>query len=233
MKAKTLLVILLPVIFTCSLEAQKKSGRMVITGTVHDKYESPIANAIIMVDNKKTGYVTDSQGNYKIRVRRNAGKLGFFTFGNGYFEVPIKGRSEINVSFSSILSKTPPEEPYHDGNDPVNLGYNQIKQKNLTNNISMIDGKSKDYSSYSSVSDMIQREVPGVRVTSSGVLMGATNMDGPVPAMILLDGVPVSSLESVKPSMVESINVLKDASASIYGSRAFGGVILIKTKTSN
>jgi TonB-dependent SusC/RagA subfamily outer membrane receptor len=81
---------------------------------------------------------------------------------------------------------------------------------------------------------MIQREVSGVRIINGGVVIhDSRNMQGFVEALVVVDGTPTSSLNDIKPATVESIEVLKDASASIYGSRGYGGVVLIKTKTSN
>jgi TonB-dependent SusC/RagA subfamily outer membrane receptor len=78
---------------------------------------------------------------------------------------------------------------------------------------------------------MIQ-ELPGVSVTGGSTIniRGAANLWGPVAPLLILDGVPVSDFSNVSPTQVESVNVLKGASAAIYGSRGYGGVIVVKTK---
>jgi len=79
---------------------------------------------------------------------------------------------------------------------------------------------------------MIQREVSGVHVDgTSVVIQDSRNIWGTVPALIVLDGVYLDELPDIPPRMVKSIEVLKGSSAAIYGSRGFGGAIVIKTKT--
>jgi TonB-dependent SusC/RagA subfamily outer membrane receptor len=78
---------------------------------------------------------------------------------------------------------------------------------------------------------MIQREVPGTKIQGGNVVINdSKNMQGSIPALFVVNGVPVTTVENIPPSTVESIEVLKGSSASIYGSRGYGGVILIKTK---
>ena len=78
---------------------------------------------------------------------------------------------------------------------------------------------------------MIQ-EIPGVSVTGGTTINIRDSKDlfGKIPPLLILDGIPVESFEFVSPTQVESINVLKGASAAMYGSRGYGGVIVVKTK---
>ncbi len=94
-----------------------------------------------------------------------------------------------------------------------------------------IDGTNKKYASYRSLSDMLQREIPGVKISgSSVVLQDSKDLWGSVPALIVVDGIPMEGLPDIQPINVKSIEVLKGAAASIYGSRGYGGAIVIKTK---
>ena len=81
---KIFFLVLLSVFFMNGLNAQKKSIKTTITGTVLDLDDKPIANAIIIIDNQKTNIITDSAGNYSVKVKSTASKIGVMTFGNGY-----------------------------------------------------------------------------------------------------------------------------------------------------
>jgi TonB-dependent SusC/RagA subfamily outer membrane receptor len=114
----------------------------------------------------------------------------------------------------------------------VNTGYNEVAQRDLTTSVSKKNG-SKSKKTYSSISDMLQ-EMSGVKVGAEGVIIqDSRNLTGHVPALFVIDGVPLNtSVPDISPATVESIEVLKGTSAAIYGSRGYGGVILITTKKS-
>jgi len=258
MKLKTFFLFLLFVLFTSSIAAQKNSNKITITGTVLYANGTPVTNAIIMIDNLKTNSRTDSEGNYKIRVKPDASTIGIFTFRNGYYEEEIGGRTRIyidfnvaphlplsgwnsisggegknggtqNNSYNGIIGlrghDTPP------GEESVEVGYAHMKKKYLSTDITFIDGTKIKYGSCTSVADMIQRNVPGVMITPSGgvILQGSANLFGAVGPLVIVDDLP-GSLNDIPPSWVKSISVLKGSAAAIYGSRGFGGVIIVKTK---
>ena len=79
MKIKSIVLILLSVFFTGTLSAQKNSSKIAITGTVVDKNENPVVNAMIIVDGIKTNAVTDSRGAFKIKVKNDAVKIGIIS----------------------------------------------------------------------------------------------------------------------------------------------------------
>lgn len=233
MRLKTLLLILLSVFYLSGLNAQKNDRKFIITGTVLDASKSPVVNAIVMIDGEKTNSVTDASGKYKVKVNSNAVKISIFTFGNGIFEEVIGGRTEINFNFSN-LSTNQAVQSENPGDEGINTGYGYVKKKSLTTQVSKIDGTNKKYASYSSIYDMIQREVSGVKVNGKQVIIQASkNLWGEIPAMFVVDGVPVDDISDLAPVTVESIEVLKGTSAAIYGSRGYGGVILIKTRIRN
>lgn len=237
MKIKIFLLILISVICFNSMIAQKSNKKITITGIVLDSQKRPIANAIIMIDNKNTSATTNSEGVYKIKVKPGASTIGVFTFGNGTFEDSIKGRTEINFNFGMSASKPtdqPADQSVAPGEEGVNQGYGMVKKKNVTNEVNKIDGTNKKYSTYSSIYDMIQREVSGVRVTGRTIVVqGAQDLFGSVPPLFVVDGTYVDDISGIAPTSVKSIEVLKGSAASIYGSRGYGGVIVIKTKLKN
>jgi TonB-dependent SusC/RagA subfamily outer membrane receptor len=232
MRIKLCLFILLSVFCINNVTAQKNNKKITITGTVLNVSKEPVVNAIIMIDGKKTDAVTDAEGHYKIKVKNTALKLGVLSFGHGIFEEDINGRTSIDINFRNVGSQPAQDRAIAPGEEGVGTGYGMVKKKNLTDDINKIDGTNKKYASYRSIGDMIQREVSGVHVDgTSVVIQDSRNIWGTVPALIVLDGVYLDELPDIPPRMVKSIEVLKGSSAAIYGSRGFGGAIIIKTKT--
>lgn len=234
MKTKLLFLIMLSLLFVTNVSAQKKSNKKItITGTVLDVDSMPIPNSIIMIDGEKTNSVTNSNGEYKIKVKPTAQRIGIFTFGSGFREEDINGRTNITIRLSKVSAQKP-EEVNPEGEQGVGVGYATVKKKNVTTQVSSIDGTKSKYASYRTIGEMIQREVPGVKVNGSTVVIqGSKDFFGSVPALIVVDGVYMNGLPEISPVQVKSIEVLKGASAAIYGSRGYGGVIVIKTKIQN
>jgi TonB-dependent SusC/RagA subfamily outer membrane receptor len=232
MKLKAVLFLLFSLLCVTGVTAQKKDKKLTIEGTVLNGSKEPIANAIIMIDDKKTNSLTDAEGNYKVKVPATAVKISVFTFGNGTMEDSINGRTKIDFNFSSKKSQQASGDNVAPGEEGVNTGYATIKKKNLTTDVNKIDGTNKKYASYSTISEMILREVSGARIQNGEVvLQGSQNLQGSIPALIVVDGVPMESMPSFPPVTVQSIEVLKGTSSAMYGSRGYGGVIIIKTKT--
>jgi TonB-dependent starch-binding outer membrane protein SusC len=230
MKTKLLFLIVLSFLCMTTISAQKSNKKLTITGTVLNADSVPIPNAMIMIDGQKTNAVTNAKGEYKLKVKPTAQRIGVFSLGSGIREEEINGRNQINIGFSSS-SKQANTAADEEGEEGVGIGYGSVKKKNVTTQINSIDGSKKKYASYSSIYDMIQREVTGVRINGSSVIIqGSKDLFGDVPALIVVDGVPVNSVNNISPTVVKSIEVLKGSAAAIYGSRAYGGVILIKTK---
>ena len=234
MKAKAFFLILIAFLSFNNLNAQNSNKKVTITGTVLNADKIPIVNAIVMIDNEKTNSVTDSKGNYKVKVKPTASKIGIFTFGQGISEVEINGRTQIDFNFgTSAVGKTE-EQSIAPGEQGVSNGYGAIKKKNLTTDINKIDGTNKKYASYHSIAEMIQREVSGVQISGSQVIIqDSKDLFGSVPALIVVDGVSMNDIPDITPQNVKSIEVLKGTAASMYGSRGYGGVIVIKTKIQN
>ena len=234
MKIRLIFFILLSASCITSITAQKSNKKITITGTVVNASKEPIANAIVMIDDQKTNSITDSKGNYKIKVKSTATKIGIFTFGQGTSEEIINGRTEIDFTFGTKSSKQPTDQAVAPVEQGVSTGYGLVKKKDATTTVNSIDGTNKKYASYHSLIEMIEREVSGVRLNGSRVIIqGSKDLFGDVSAIIVVDGVTMDELPDIPPSSVKSIDVLKGAAAAIYGSRAYGGAIVIKTKLQN
>lgn len=234
MKIKIIFLLLISVVCIYGISAQKSNKKITITGTVVDASGNPVGNAIVMIDGKNTSSITDSKGFYQVKVKSDAERIGILTFGSGLIEESISGRTEINLKFgvSATQQKTGPEiEP---GDEAVNTGYGYVKKKNVTTEASKIDGTNKKYASYSSVYEMIQREVSGVRISGTSIIINESkDFFGNIPALLVVDGTYVTDFSNISPSSVESIEVLKGTAAAIYGSRGYGGAVVIKTRLKN
>jgi len=231
MKLKVLFLILVSFLCIYGISAQKSNKKVTITGTVVDATGNPIGNAIVMIDGKNTSSLTDSKGHYQVKVKSSAEKIGILTFGSGIIEESISGRTEINLKFGVTATQKKAEPEIEPGEQGVSTGYNYVKEKNVTTEISSIDGTNKKYASYSSIYEMIQREVAGVKVSGTDIIINdSKDFFGSIPALLVVDGTYVTDLSAIPPSAVESIEVLKGTAAAIYGSRGYGGAIVIKTK---
>lgn len=212
------------------LYSQKSRRAITITGSVVVRVDStyyPVANAIIMVDGEKTDNGTDSKGFYKIKIKKESNKIGVYTPSIGFVEELIGGRTNINFTFNSRF-------PYKNalkadpGDEPVDAGYTKVKKKELTAPVDQIDGTKLKYSGYNNIYEMIRGRVPGVTVVGTSIMIrGATSVNLATEPLLVVDGVPVTTIENIDPQMVKSIEVLKGSAAAIYGSRGSNGVILI------
>jgi TonB-dependent SusC/RagA subfamily outer membrane receptor len=203
---------------------QKSGKKIKITGFVQDAATTPVADAIIMVDGEKTGFITDSKGFYKIKVSPDSKKIGVFTTTNGTLEAEINGRSKIDFTFAGII----PYKESETGEDPVDIGYGKVKEKDVVGSVGKIDGKKSKYAGYNNIYECIRGQVPGVEVRGTSIIIrGVSTINGSTDPLLVVDGAPVNSIDNILPQQVRSIEVLKGPSAAIYGSRGSNGVILI------
>lgn len=229
MKSKLLFLFLLSFISLAG-SAQNDNRKFNVSGDVFDVNGAPVAHAMVLVDGMKTKSLTNEAGRYKVRVRGNATTIGILTFADGMMGELINGRKEINFRFNTSVSKQPPRS----GDERIDIGYGDIRKKDLLTSVDMIDGTNQKFASYSSIFDMIERECSGVKILNGSVIIqSSANLYGYVPALYIVDGAYVDNISAISPVTVESILVLKGTSATIYGSRGYGGAIIIKTKLKN
>lgn len=220
---------MLSLIAVTSAPGQKKDKKLTISGYVVDQTQSPVVNAVIMVDGNQTSTLTGNKGYYRIKVRSVNNKIGIYTSTNGILEEEINGRERINFQFEGKVSPQQIENAESDPQDElVDIGYAKVKKKNLTSSVGQIDGTKSRYASYNSIYDMLKGEIPGVQVNGTSVwIRNPSSINGNNEPLFVVDGVPVTTLEGIQPQMVKSIHVLKGSDAAIYGVRGSNGVILI------
>jgi len=225
MKTNKIFLVLFILSLSCSVFAQNSGKKYYITGQVLDANGKPIFGATVLVDNKSTDVATDVKGNYKVKVKPDAAVISVFSLSSGLLiNEEINGRVVINFKFEDAMSQNANKE-----NEEVNIGYGTVQKKDISSNITSVDGQKKRYSVYQNVYDMIRGELPNVQVIGDKIrVKGAYDTNsGQIDAIILVDGVETTSVAGIVPRMVKSISVLTGADASIYGSRSGHGVILI------
>ncbi len=226
-------LILLGLFISAQLMAQEKT----ITGKVSDETGQSLPGASVVVVGTTNGTVTNIDGNYSIQAK-TGDKLSFSFIGMAVQEFEINGQSVINVSMTPDLEQL---------DEVVVVGYGTQKKVNLTASVSQVGSEVVEDRAVASAAQALQGAVPNLIISNSnsGGEPGAAmdlNIRGLVTASgsgsvsdaepyVLVDGVEMS-MNNVDPEDIENVSVLKDASAaSIYGSRAAGGVILITTKS--
>lgn len=205
-----------------------------LSGTIKNSAGEPLPGAAVILTGTSRGAVADIDGNFVLAIPSatpSDATLTFSTLGFKDYVAAIGGKSQFDVILeedSNLLEET------------VVIGYSTVKKKDLTGSLSTVSGDAITSRQTTTISQALQGAIPGVTVTRSNsapgseatiMVRGVTSMtDGATDPYILVDGVP-GSISDVNPADIENITVLKDAaSASIYGSQAAAGVILITTK---
>jgi TonB-dependent SusC/RagA subfamily outer membrane receptor len=229
MKTKILLISLLSLAFFYDIPAQNSIKKVTITGRVTDLNNNPVPGAIIMIDGTNTNTKTNDKGHYKIKVNPTASRIGVFTTVTGVKEEPVNRRQVVDFSLDKVVNLKSDPEYGSVNEDLVNAGYGVTKKGNLTKPVTRSDVSGREYSSFSSIYEVL-RTVPDVMVSGTDVTIRGVGTTGSRTPLFVVNGIAVSSVSSINPSMVKSIEVLKGPSASIYGMQGANGVILIHLK---
>ena len=242
---KLLLVFILFPIFVYS---QTKT----ISGTVNDENNIPLVGVNISVENSNIGALTDFDGNYLITIPSDKPKVLIFSY-LGYSTQEIDASSTENISIMMLPDLEQLEEV-------VVIGYGSVLKKDLTGSLSSVKVEEEVANQSNSIDQLLQGRAAGVQVVQNGAnpgsgisvkIRGTNSLRGNNEPLYVVDGVIISSagedvlpagvgnlgqesqngLNGINPRDIESIQVLKDASATaIYGSRGANGVVVITTK---
>jgi TonB-dependent SusC/RagA subfamily outer membrane receptor len=227
MKIKVFFLILLSVLAITASSGQKANKKFVISGLVTDALQRPVAGALIFVNGRNSNIVTNNNGLYRIRVRPDADSITIITFNNGISNTAINGRTTINFTFGGSASQQAKFQDNPVNEEVVNIGYGNVKQRNLLTPVSTIDARNSKYATYKDIYEIL-KGTPGVMVSGKSIkIQGPSSLNLSTEPLFVVDGMPVESVDGILPAMIENISVLKGASASIYGSRGANGVILI------
>ena len=213
------------------ISAYASAQNIAVTGNVSDK-TGPLVGVTVVVQGTVSSTTTDLDGYYSITVPSSA-TLSFSSLGYKTIEVPVNGRARIDIIM---------EEDAITLEDVVVVGFGTQKKVNLTGAVSSVNVQETLTSRpISDVGRALQGSTPGLTIQVGSGEVGSDaimkirgqvgSAAGSATPLILLDNVEIPSIQLVNPDDIESISVLKDAaSASIYGSKAAFGVILITTK---
>ena len=209
-----------------------------VTGTVYDPDGEPAIGASVTVQGQTGGVATDFDGNFRISANPNASLVVSYV-GAQTMTVPLDGRTNVTINLKGnqeVLSEL------------VVIGYGSVKKEDATGSVAVVKPDEIEAGLATSVQDMLVGQTPGVVVTTSGGpegsatirVRGGSSLNASNDPLIVIDGVPLDNggvwgmsnpLSMLSPESVESMTVLKDASATaIYGSRASNGVIIVTTK---
>ena len=210
------------------LLAENVNQQKKISGKVIDANGDPVIGANVVEKETTNGTITDMSGNFVLSVNPNA-VLSVSYIGYVSKDIQVKDRSSFTISL---------EEDSELLDEVVVVGYGTMKKKDLTGAVGTLKGESLSARKTTQLSTALQGATSGVLVTRDNSAPGATasikirgvTTIGESSPLVIVDGVP-GDINQVNPDDVESMSVLKDAaSASIYGSRAAAGVIVITTK---
>jgi TonB-dependent SusC/RagA subfamily outer membrane receptor len=228
MKRKALYPVIF--LFLSLLASGQESKKIVVYGKVTDPDKKPVSGITIFADKMNTGKATSRNGSYRVKIPAGTEKIRVISESGEIAESKIDGREVVNIElpsgFSSIidLKKMPAEKSVAD--EDINIGYGTVKSKNLTTPVNKVRGNENNIF-YKDIYEMLRGQ-PGVQIQGKSIrIQNASSFMSSTEPLLVVDGVPVSSIDDVVPQEVRSIEILKGASASIYGSRGANGVILI------
>lgn len=209
---------------TTSINQQKR----IITGTVVDPNGEAVIGANVVVKGTTNGTITDMDGKFSLEVPEGAMLLVSY-IGYGDYETKVGNQSNLSITL---------KEDSQALDELVVVGYGTMKKKDLTGAVGAVKGDDLAARRTTQLSTALQGATSGVLVTRDNSAPGATasikirgvTTIGETSPLVIVDGVP-GDINQVNPEDVENMSILKDAaSASIYGSRAAAGVIVITTK---
>ena len=224
--AKTLAIALVMLLVNCTLAFAQNIS---VTGNVVDDLGEPIMGASVVQKGTTNGCTTDIDGNFTLNVPKGS-TLTISFVGYTSQEVVVTS-NKINVKLSEDSQLL---------NETVVIGYGTMARKDVTSSITTVKAKDLNTGVFSDAASMLQGKVAGLVVTSSGdpngspsmTLRGASSLrSGAMSPYYVIDGIPGVDISMVAPDDIESIDVLRDATATaIYGSKAANGVIIVTTK---
>lgn len=195
-----------------------------VSGKVTDSSGNGLPGVSVVLKGTTIGTITDSDGNFSIINLTGESVLQFSFIGMKPQEVVVGDKSSINVSLQDDAIGI---------EEVVAVGYGVQKKSHITGSISTVDSKELTKIPATNTSSLLAGRLPGLNVKSSSGQPGRDEANisirGFGNALIIVDGVP-RDFQQLDPNEIESVSVLKDASAAVYGARAGNGVILVTTK---
>lgn len=224
MQTRSFLLTLFIAILVFSSKAQDK----VITGMVTTFDSLPLIGAEVKVVSTKETIQTDTLGRFIVKVN-SEDKLKVTA--KGFFTQTVKLDEKTKMALINLkLRPTQKSREYA-------IGYGYVKDGEKLNALAQLTEDDVNFSQYTSMYDLIRGRFAGVTIDNSGdiIIRGINSINLSSGALIVVDGIAQdkSVLQLISPINVKSINIIKDGSAAIYGSRGGNGVVIIETKGAN
>lgn len=254
---RLLAVLAISAIFLCPYQAKAGTHKLIenrnvadkqISGTVTSESGSPLPGVNVVVKETGKGTITDAKGNFLIDIPEHGATLVFTSVGYAQKDVAVKNQKTISVLLAEINKEL---------NEVIVIGYGTTKKSDLTGSVASIKSEDLKKAQVTSFDQALQGRAAGVQVTqlsgkpgaeTSIRIRGTSSINAGNEPLYVIDGMLISSdggdistgvtrgprigaLSSINPNDIESIEILKDASATaIYGSRGANGVVLITTR---
>ena len=219
-------VVLFSIVFSFFLfvPVGSKAQDRVLNGRIFTFDSIPLIGAQVEVKSTKQVVSTDTLGNFYVSCNsEDVLKVSAHGF------VTQKVKIEPKIKLVIINLKLRPG----DKNREIAIGYGYVKDVEKLNAVANLNNGDVDFSTYSNMYELIRGRFAGVQIINGEIIIrGQNSINSSSAALIVVDGVPAdySVLSSIPPVQVKSINVIKDGSSAIYGSRGANGVVLIETK---
>ncbi len=201
-----------------------------VKGTVYDNSNAPLPGVSVVVKGTTLGTITDFNGKFSIDTKVFPATLVFSYVGFRTQEITVTDNKSLQVFLQEDLQTL---------DEVVVIGYGTQAKKEITGAVSVVSSETIEKLNPVRIEQALQGQVAGVSITSQSGSPGSASTisirgittNGDNRPLILVDGNVIEDLSTINPNDIKSINVLKDATAGIYGVRAANGVILITTKT--
>ena len=205
-------------------------AQLTVTGNVQSTTGEPLIGVNVIEKGTTNGTVTDLDGNYTLRVAK--GKTLVFSYIGFLSQEVVVNNAKVNVTL---------KEDTETLDEVVVIGYGSMARKDVTSSITTVKADQLNVGVFSDAASMLQGKVAGLNITTSGdpngspsiTLRGSSSLrtGEAMQPYYVIDGIPGVDISMVAPDDIESIDVLRDATATaIYGSKAANGVIIINTK---
>jgi TonB-linked SusC/RagA family outer membrane protein len=224
----------LPLLLFCFLSPllMLAQGKTVSGKVISAKDNTPLGSVSVTVKGTNTGTVTDEQGNYHLNAPNKNATLVFSYLGYTLQEIQVGSKSTIDIGLQEAAKKL---------DEVIVVGYGQQKRRDITGAISSVSSKALSEVPVNSPAQALQGRIAGLDAVTTGNqpgsdvtirIRGNRSFSAGNDPLYVVDGIPLTGgINDINPNDIESIDVLKDASATaIYGSRGANGVILITTR---
>ena len=196
-----------------------------INGVVKDGAGEPLIGVSVIVKGSKVGTATDVDGHFSLKADKDKATLIFSFVGFEKKEIPVKGKNNLIVVLKEDTKLL---------DEVVVVGYGTQKKQEITGSVASINRDEIKAVTTSNLTNALQGKVPGLNIKQNssepGSYDNSFNIRGLGSPLVIIDGIPRDDFDRLDPNEIESVSVLKDASAAVYGVRAANGVVLVTTR---